>query len=154
MTGETKHERSMEDIKMFNITRTGKYLYATAPEGSVIESSVYYTKGGSNYFSGSQVRRGVFIDFNPTKIEKRDGYSTRTIELFSGKGIKFFVLPLKAGNAKRLQLVADFFSPHIAALAAEYATDPQSTIKKVSALVEEFKTKNAKLYPAAVAAAV
>ena len=139
---------------MFKQTGTGKYRYSTADEGNVIESSVYYTKGGSCFFSGGQIRRGIFIDFSPTKIEKRDGYSTRTIELFGGKGIKFFVLPLKAGNAKRLQLVADFFAPHIATLAAAYATNPEGTKVKVSALIEKFKAANTKLYPAINAAAV
>ena len=121
--------------------RGDKYIYHDAPEGDVIEAEVYYTKGGANYFSGNTIQRGVFFSLRAVKLEKKEGYTMKSFELFGGKGGKFFVLPLKAKSAKQIAKVADLFSPHVARIVELLKQDEGAAKAEVFALIHSLEVK-------------
>jgi hypothetical protein len=51
-----------------------------------LEVSVYYTKGGTNFFSGGTTPRGYYLSVRP--VTKRDGMVS--YELFSGRSCLLF----------------------------------------------------------------
>lgn len=59
-----------------------KYIERSDINGAThLEISVYYTKGGANYFSGGTIRRGYYISVMPVT----KGNDMVSFELFSGR---------------------------------------------------------------------
>lgn len=79
-----------------------------AEEGTVVITSVFYAKGGINYFTYETEKRGYWVRVAVEKHEKRDGFTIRSFELFQG-GMKMFIEEAKAFSAKRLQAIADLY---------------------------------------------
>lgn len=51
---------------------------------NTIEISVRYEAGGMNYFTYRESKRGYYVSVSPVKIEKHNGYETRSFVAFSG----------------------------------------------------------------------
>lgn len=116
-----------------------KYHYRDKPEGDVIEASVYYTKGGANFLSGNQTRRGIFIDFYPCRIEKREsGITMKSFALFDNGGLKFLVMPLARMSDRHLAAAVQKFNPYIEQLVELWRTNKPEAIRLVQVLIKEF----------------
>ena len=63
----------------------------------------FYDKGGFNYFTYKDEKRGIYLSLQPVKVEERDGYSMESFEGFSG--IKFFIKELNRKSDKQITLV-------------------------------------------------
>jgi len=82
-----------------------------------LEVSVYYTKGGTNYFSGGITPRGYYLSVTP--IKKADGMTSFT--MFSGRSqllLKTQRYSLKQ-FAKAVELAKDFEEELIAVVVSE-----------------------------------
>jgi hypothetical protein len=95
-----------------------KYIERNDLKGAThLEVSVYYTKGGVNYFSGGTIRRGYYISVKP--VTKGNG--TISFELFSGR--KQFLLETARYTAKQfaraVEMAKDVEDELIAAVVAE-----------------------------------
>src|SRR5215469_15177991 len=86
-------------------------------DASHLEISVYYSKGGLNYFSGQTVPRGYYLSVSP--VTKRDGMVSFT--MFSGrKQLLFETARFTAKQFDRaLAMAANFEDELIAAVAKE-----------------------------------
>ena len=82
-----------------------------------LEVSVYYTKGGANYFSGGVTPRGYYLSVKPVK--KGNGMVSYT--LFSGRSR--LLLETQRFTAKQfalaLEMAKDYEESLIAAVVAE-----------------------------------
>ena len=98
-----KHERYIERSDLKGATH--------------LEVSVYYTKGGDNYFSSSTIRRGYYLSVIP--VTKGNGMIGFT--MFTGR--KKFLLETSRYSAKQFELAVEmakeFEDELIAAVAAE-----------------------------------
>lgn len=66
-----------------------------------IKVELYYAKGGWNYFTGNQERRGLYLSVSPvTRTVHEGGGVSESYVGFSG--IKQFVLEMKRMNQKTL----------------------------------------------------
>lgn len=88
------------------------FRYHTAEEGPVVKFEVYYSKGGANYFSGGNDSRGIYASIRATKIEKHDGYTTESFEIF-GKGGRKLVKQLQRKSDKELLKVAEALDTYV-----------------------------------------
>ena len=101
-----------------NIGKDKEYLLAGNPcaagrEGmtSILEVTVSYSKGGANFFQGTQEKRGYWLHVSPVGIEKADGYNVKSFTIGAGpKGYKAFLLEVKRrtpkADAEALRLAA------------------------------------------------
>jgi len=82
-----------------------------------LEVSVYYTKGGANYFSGGTIRRGYYLSVTP--VTKND--RTVSFTMFSGR--KQFLLETARYTAKQfahaVEMAKDVEDELITAVVAE-----------------------------------
>jgi hypothetical protein len=63
----------------------------------------FYHKGGINYFTYKNEKRGIYLSFQPVMVEDCDGYKCERFEGFSG--IKFFIKELNRKSDKQITLV-------------------------------------------------
>jgi hypothetical protein len=67
----------------------------------VLRVSVYYKKGGMNYFTGNVEKRGLYLSVSPLEIEDyENGYKTTIYTAFSG--VATCVKELKRYSEKQL----------------------------------------------------
>lgn len=52
--------------------------------GKMFRVQVYYDKGGMNWISGNQVRRGYYVSVVPVQLETKGTVVIESFELFSG----------------------------------------------------------------------
>jgi len=102
--------------------RNEDYQYDTAEVGFSLEVRVGYSKGGSNFLSGSTSRRGIYIYLTPATIEERvyEGktYRSRIISIGGERsGLKGILLPLARKNAHKLEEIAATLDPMIPEIA-------------------------------------
>ena len=69
---------------------------------NVLTIEVKYSKGGINYFSGSSDRRGIYCYVRPEKVEKYEGYATRSFIIGEERQYKFLLSEEKRLNRKKL----------------------------------------------------
>jgi hypothetical protein len=63
------------------------YIPATGKDGvNTVKVSVYYSKGGINYFNYQNEPSAIWASLTPMKVESRDGMSTE--QYIMGKGLK------------------------------------------------------------------
>jgi hypothetical protein len=94
-------------------THTSKY-YLTR-DGQEYKLELYYSKGGVNYFSGSNIDRGYYVSvvpvtrkFNPYNLGAKvegDGYWSETFIMFNG--CKRFIESCRAFSQKRYDTLAN-----------------------------------------------
>jgi len=98
-----KHERHIERNDLKGATH--------------LEVSVYYTKGGANYFSGGTTPRGYYLSVRPVTL--RDGM--KSFDLFAG--CKKFLFETARYTAKQfdraVDMSAEFEDELITAVVAE-----------------------------------
>ena len=82
-----------------------------------LEVSVYYTKGGANYFSGGTTPRGYYLSVRP--VTKRN--NTTSFNLFSGRSrFLFETARFTAKQFERaIEMAKDYEDELVAAVAAE-----------------------------------
>ena len=68
---------------------TQEFIPATGKNVNTIELNIYYDKGGYNYFSYTEKKRGYYISALPMEKTQKDGYNTYTYSAF--KGVKMLV---------------------------------------------------------------
>ncbi len=70
---------------MSKTTRILKQLEVATGSATHVEVSIYYSKGGMNYFSGNNEARGLYLSVTPVTIRKYEGGgSSRAFTAFSG----------------------------------------------------------------------
>ena len=70
---------------MGKTTRVLKQLEVATGQATHIEVSIYYSKGGMNYFSGGNEARGLYLSVTPVSITKYEsGGIGRSFRAFSG----------------------------------------------------------------------
>ena len=82
-----------------------------------LEVSVYYTKGGANYFSGGTIRRGYYINVTPvTKSE-----NSVSFVMFTGRSQLLFETSRYSDKqfAKAVEMSKDVRAELIAAVLSE-----------------------------------
>ena len=82
-----------------------------------LEVSVYYTKGGTSYFTGGTSPRGYYISVRP--VTKRD--SAISFDLFAGRKRLLFETARFSGKqfARAIEMAKDFEGELVAAVAAD-----------------------------------
>jgi hypothetical protein len=116
-------------------TRTnGKFVYADQPLGNVTEIEVWYHLGGMNYFNYKEEKRGIYVSVRQSTIEQRDGFTTKTFNMF-GSGVKFFALELQRKSSKQLERVANHLAPHVSRLVELYKQDKTAASHEIVALL-------------------
>ena len=118
------------------------YQYYSGEEGPVVEISVSYTLGGTNWFHGENYSRGIYVHISPVTLEKRDGYTCKTVTLGSGK--KMLLLGLNRKSDKKIRSVALAVDQIVRELAERYqAGDEAGNYARLTKLREEFAPKAA-----------
>lgn len=80
-----------------------KYLMTTKTDGAKstqIKVDVYYSKGGTSYFSGAVERRGYWLSVLPVEVEDMGTYKSEAFMLFGNKGLRMFLLEVKRQSPK------------------------------------------------------
>lgn len=94
-----------------------KILLATLPtttELKFIELEVYYSLGGTNWFSGRTEKRGYWASATPVTIENSGGFACRRITIGgSDSGIKTFIEEAGRFNQRRLEALRADAVPHV-----------------------------------------
>lgn len=85
-------------------TRITVKTIPTNIQNRVLEVSIYYDKGGMSMFGSGTTQRGYYISVTPVKIETFDGYTSRSITLFSG--LKHLLIEAKRFSEKTLNDIA------------------------------------------------
>ena len=86
---------------MSNDCRFKHYLKATGTEVTDLKISVYYSKGGINYFNYKQEPSAIWASISPVKREQRDGIGFEQFVL--GKGIKVNFEAAERLNRKKVE---------------------------------------------------
>ena len=88
--------------EMTNLQRRpdGSWRWRSGDSGDIVEVEVAYDLGGSNFFTGSTMRRGVYVNVTPKRIEAG---MVRTTAFTGGR---FFIVPLDRKNARTIDAVA------------------------------------------------
>lgn len=73
------------------------------PKSNFIIVRTFYDKGGMNYFTYKNEKRGIYLSLQPVKVEDYGGYSMESFEGFSG--IKFFIKELNRKSDKQIDLI-------------------------------------------------
>ncbi len=102
---EHRHLKHQNKTTMSNQKRTIKEFKVKGTENQVVRLSLNYNKGGMNYFTYANERRGFYLSASPLTINKRDGWTSEEYVGFSGS--KLFVEELKRFSQKKL----DSFEP-------------------------------------------
>lgn len=71
---------------------------------NTVEISVRYEAGGMNYFTYRESERGYYASVSPIRIEKHDGYETRSFVAFSGR--KSFMEGARRFSQQKLERLA------------------------------------------------
>ena len=71
---------------------------------NTVEISVRYEAGGMNYFNYQQSERGYYVSISTVKIERQNGYATRSFTLFSG--YKAFMEGARRFSQQKLERLA------------------------------------------------
>ena len=82
-----------------------KFIPITSDKGTHIKVEVFYTKGGINYFTGTNERRGIYLSISPVKLTIYEG-GGRSEGYVAFTGVKQFVTELKRANDKKLNEAA------------------------------------------------
>lgn len=90
---------------------------ATLGTATHVEVSVFYTKGGTSYFTGRDEARGYWASAKP--VEASDG--VKRFMLFDKNGFKVFLRPAARFSAKTLTDLSDTVLRHADAVAAAVA---------------------------------
>lgn len=88
------------------------------PDSTHIKVELFYSKGGYNYFTGKEEKRGVYVSFCPVSREVRDGYTMESFFAFSG--VKFLIKEMKRKSQKALDEVESKLSEVADILAMHY----------------------------------
>lgn len=65
-------------------------------DSNVLDVSIFYDKGGSNYFSGGVNRRGYYVSATPKKVEGN------FVKMTMFEGLKMFLLEVNRFSQKKL----------------------------------------------------
>ena len=65
-------------------------------DSNVLDVSIFYDKGGSNYFSGGVNRRGYYVSATPKKVEGN------FVSMTMFEGLKMFLLETSRFSQKKL----------------------------------------------------
>lgn len=77
----------------------------TDVEGTVIEISVFYQAGGYNWFHGTKEDGGFYVSATKVRVEKGDGYTSRSFGLGSGRKVR--VEDASRFNARKLAKIVE-----------------------------------------------
>ena len=81
--------------------------------GEEMEIVLYYTKGGPNWFTGGQIRRGLYVSFTP--VRRDDTSVTRT--LGDDRGRRHLVAEMPRKNDRTGEEWVKRITPHLPDLA-------------------------------------
>ena len=113
----------------------------TAHAVDVVDVDVVYALGGTNYFSGRNDPRGVYIHITPRTIERSEsGYFVESQWLLAGtakSGAKMFVLPLARYSEKRLRAVAEYLDGMVSNIATTFRTNPDAAFSWLKTAIED-----------------
>jgi hypothetical protein len=93
-------------VKIEKIGAERKIRDGKTTEQDVIEVSVYYSKGGLNYFHGGSDPRGYYLSVTPKTIEVTEGSPFRCERTMLMSGFKKFVREAARFSDKALNEVA------------------------------------------------
>jgi len=91
-------------------------------EQDVLEVSVYFEKGGPNYFHGGTTKRGYYVSVSPKTLESKEGEPTWERTRL-GCGFKFLLREASRFSAKTLDEQAEI---------AAVSTELQERLKKLT----------------------
>jgi len=89
----------------FKQKSSGDYVVNSKPEGYAVQIQLYYNKGGMNYFTGRQVRRGIYLAVNAVEIIDNGSY--KTVRIVPTDGVRICLKELKRKSAKQIDLQKD-----------------------------------------------
>lgn len=113
-----------------------RYEYQDKPEGEeVFKASLYYDKGGMNYFNYKNEPRGIYFSIRAMRVELRDGMRIESFMMCAGKGMKALVLPQERKSAVKLAKVAAAISPKVAEIVEKFKTDENGAFEMLAALM-------------------
>jgi hypothetical protein len=70
---------------MGKTTRILKELEVATGDATHVEVSIYYSKGGMNYFTGNNEARGLYLSVTPVSLTTHEGgFKSRSFKAFSG----------------------------------------------------------------------
>lgn len=93
------------------------------PDSTHIKVELFYSKGGYNYFTGKEEKRGMYISFTPVSREERDGYSMESFVAFSG--VKFLVKEMKRKSQKAIDEIENKLAEVVDVLAMHFECNHQ-----------------------------
>lgn len=106
------------------------------PTGETLEIQVRYRKDhGTSWYHGQPYKRGLVLDFTPVKIERYNGYASKTSLLGDDRGRIIFLEDLKRQSDKKGKAVAAFVEANIERIAAAGAAQDWSG---VVAIIREY----------------
>lgn len=116
------------------------FVYNSVEEGKGTRIEIYYSKGGANYFSGGNDRRGIYVSMTPVELEKRismDGtpYISSTMCLTSG--IRAMIVSLSRLDRKAVARAAENLDAIVPAAAAAFT--PENRRDAIGMLVAVFQ---------------
>lgn len=95
---------------------------------NAVEVSVFYQKGGMNWYNGKQESGGFYVSFHSGVSDKNDKYSSFTCMLFDG--FKIRVADGTRDNKKKCQTILDSITEEIAQ--AAFDNKPQTVFDLLS----------------------
>lgn len=100
-------------MKTKNNRRIATSLPVNKPteETTHILVSLFYSKGGPNFFTAQFDRKGYYVSVSPVKEENQNGYSTVTCVL--GTGCKLLIEESARFNHKRLESLWEVIDKNI-----------------------------------------
>lgn len=99
----------MKNLQIKSGDKEGRYVYRTAKrpevEGEEVEAiaiEIYYSRGGTNMFSGGGEPRGIWLSINPVTLTRRG----TAMLLGDVRGVRAHLVTLKMASDKKLVAVA------------------------------------------------
>jgi hypothetical protein len=81
-----------------------KYLAVESEKATHLKISLYYDKGGMNYFTGGTQKRGLYLSISPVSRSTSDKFVTESYTAFTGT--KQLIKELKRFSDKALNEAA------------------------------------------------
>ena len=88
-------------MNLHNDCRFKHYLPATGKDVTDLKISVYYSKGGLNFYNGKNEPSAIWAGLTPLKRDTSNGF--RTEQFIMGRGLKINLEPAERLNRKRVE---------------------------------------------------
>ena len=101
--------------------------------GEELEINVRYSLGGTSWFHGGVIKRGLKVDFTPVRRAAQNGWASKTTTLGDDRGRSFHIETLGRKSDKKGAALAAFVDAHIEALGAAASVQDWSGVNNILA---------------------